>query len=194
MADDGSGALRQGPHDLRVLLAPYASSRVTLAAPGTPVLLEPAAAAELAAAVGAALDNVRTHAGEQAHAWILVEDEVDAVLVSVRDDGPGIAEGRLAAAEVEGRLGVAQSIRGRLRDLGGSAELVSVPGQGAEVELRLPKPRPGRRTKPRPDAEPDAEPGSEDQFGAAPASRPGDQAPAPVASAVFSRNKGESAT
>ncbi len=128
-----------GPADLRVLLAPHASARVTLSAPGTPVLVEPAAAAEVAAAVAAALDNVRRHAGEAAHAWILVEDEPDAVLVTVRDDGPGLPEGRLAAAEGEGRLGVAQSIRGRLRDLGGSAELFSVPGQGTEVELRLPK-------------------------------------------------------
>jgi len=128
-----------GPHDLRTLLAPFASASVTLSAPGTPVLLEPHEAAELTAAVGAALDNVRSHAGEHAHAWILVEDEPDAVLVSVRDDGPGVTAGRLAAAEREGRLGVAQSIRGRLRDLGGRAELVSVPGQGTEIELRLPR-------------------------------------------------------
>ncbi|MBY8876541.1 DUF5931 domain-containing protein [Streptomyces sp. PLK6-54] len=136
---DGDAGGPAGPYDLRALLARYASARVTVSAPGTPVLLPPHAAAELAAAVGAALDNVGRHAGEQAHAWILVEDEPDAVLVSVRDDGPGIAEGRLAAAEDEGRLGVAQSIRGRLRDLGGDADLVSVPGQGTEVELRLPR-------------------------------------------------------
>ena len=136
---DGGAGRPAGPDDLRALLAPFASARVTLSAPGTPVLLPPHAAAELAAAVGAALDNVRRHAGERAHAWILVEDEPAAVLVTVRDDGPGIAEGRLAAAENEGRLGVAQSIRGRLRDLGGDADLVSVPGQGTEVELRLPR-------------------------------------------------------
>jgi signal transduction histidine kinase len=189
-ADDGSDSLRQGPHDLRVLLAPYASARVTLAAPGTPVLLDPAVAAELAAAAGAALDNVRQHAGERAHAWILVEDELDAVMVSVRDDGPGIAEGRLAAAEDEGRLGVAQSIRGRLRDLGGSAELVSVPGQGAEVELRLPKSQPRQKAK----AEPDAGAGPGDRSEAAPASHPGVQGPAPVASAVLSESKRGSAT
>lgn len=135
-ADDPDADL---PHDLRALLAPYASARVTVSAPGTPVLVPARAARELAAAVGAALENVRRHAGEEAHAWILVEDEPGAVLVSVRDDGPGIPEGRLAAAEAEGRLGVAQSLRGRLRDLGGTAELVSVPGQGTEVELRLVK-------------------------------------------------------
>ncbi|MEU6082018.1 DUF5931 domain-containing protein [Streptomyces sp. NPDC047108] len=125
--------------DVRALLAPYAGARVSLAQPGAPVPLPAAAAGELAAAVGAALDNVRKHAGESAQAWILLEDEPDAVLVTVRDDGPGIPEGRLAAAEREGRLGVALSIRGRLRELGGTAELVSVPGQGTEVELRVPR-------------------------------------------------------
>ncbi|CAM5378318.1 MacS family sensor histidine kinase [Streptomyces aurantiogriseus] len=134
--DDAAG---DGPVDLRSLLARFAAARVSLAEPGAPVLLPPPAARELAAAVGAALDNVRKHAGEHARAWILVEDEPDAVIVSVRDDGPGIPEGRLAQAEGEGRLGVALSIRGRLRDLGGSAELISTPGQGTEVELTVPK-------------------------------------------------------
>ncbi|KOX29218.1 histidine kinase [Streptomyces sp. NRRL F-4707] len=128
-----------GPVDLRALLAPYAGSLVNLAEPGAPVLLAPGAARELAAAVGAALDNVRRHVGERARAWILVEDEPDEVIVTVRDEGPGIPEGRLAEAEGEGRLGVALSIRGRLRDLGGTAELISVPGQGTEVELKAPK-------------------------------------------------------
>ncbi|QNE77886.1 sensor histidine kinase [Streptomyces finlayi] len=125
--------------DLRALLAPHAGSRVVFAEPGAPVLLPPEAARELAAAVSAALDNVRVHAGQDAQAWILVEDERDEVIVTVRDDGPGIPDGRLAQAEGEGRLGVALSIRGRLRDLGGTAALISVPGQGTEVELKIPK-------------------------------------------------------
>lgn len=128
-----------GPCDVRALLAPYAGAGVTFSEPGAQVELPAAAAAELAAAVGAALDNVRVHAGAGAQAWILVEDEPQAVIVTVRDDGPGIPEGRLADAEREGRLGVALSIRGRLRDLGGRAEWVSVPGQGTEVELTVPK-------------------------------------------------------
>ncbi|MFJ2212397.1 MacS family sensor histidine kinase [Streptomyces sp. NPDC101062] len=136
--EEGGGS---GPCDLRTLLAPYAGSRVTFSEPGAPVVLEPAAARELAAAVGAALDNVNRHAGADARAWILVEDWGQEVIVTVRDDGPGIPEGRLAQAEGEGRLGVALSIRGRLRDLGGTAELVSVPGQGTEVELKVPRGR-----------------------------------------------------
>lgn len=133
-----------GPVDLRTLLAPYAGDRVSFAEPGAPVELAPPAARELAAAVGAALDNVRRHAGPGARAWILLEDEADEIVVTVRDDGPGIPEGRLAQAEGEGRLGVALSIRGRLRDLGGSAELISVPGQGTEVELKVPKAKAAR--------------------------------------------------
>jgi signal transduction histidine kinase len=132
-----------GGSDLRPLLSPYAGSGVTFVEPGAPVLLPAGAAKEVAAAVSAALDNVRQHAGGPdggpAQAWIVVEDEPEAVLVTVRDDGPGLPEGRLADAEAEGRMGVALSIRGRLRDLGGSAELTSVPGQGTEVELRIPR-------------------------------------------------------
>ncbi|MGX1130095.1 signal transduction histidine kinase [Streptomyces glaucescens] len=139
--DDGDG-----PVDLRGLLMPYAGARVSVAEPGAPVTLPADAARELAAAVGAALDNVERHAGAQARAWILIEDEPGEVIVSVRDDGPGIPEGRLAQAEGEGRMGVALSIRGRLRDLGGSAELFSTPGQGTEVELRVPKSEKSERT------------------------------------------------
>ncbi|RKN06138.1 MacS family sensor histidine kinase [Streptomyces radicis] len=129
--------------DLRTLLAGTtgAGERVTYAGPGEPVLLPAPVARELTAAVAAALDNVRRHAGPSAQAWILLEDEDGEVLVTVRDDGPGIPEGRLATAEAEGRLGAALSIRGRLAELGGSAAWVSVPGQGTEVELRIPKGR-----------------------------------------------------
>ncbi len=138
--------------DLSALLGARAGARVTVSVPAAPVPLPRHAAEQVAAAVGAALDNVERHAGAGAHAWILVEDEPDAVSVTVRDDGRGIAAGRLAAAEREGRLGVAQSIRGRLRDLGGEARLVCVPGQGVEVEMRVPRDVPGGRARRRREA------------------------------------------
>ncbi|MGW3072127.1 MULTISPECIES: MacS family sensor histidine kinase [unclassified Kitasatospora] len=139
LADAAGPADPDAPCDLTALLRPYADERITLSAPGTPVLLPGRAAGELAAAVGAAVDNVRKHAGERARAWILVEDEPEAVTVGIRDDGPGYAPGRLGEAERAGRLGVSQSIRGRLLDLGGTAELYSAPGEGVEVELRVPR-------------------------------------------------------
>jgi signal transduction histidine kinase len=83
------------------------------------------------------LRNVRRHCGEQARAWVLVEDEPGLVTVTVRDDGPGIRDGRLAEAAAAGRLGVSHSICGRLRDLGGSATIRSVPGEGTEVTQGL---------------------------------------------------------
>lgn len=143
----GGAADAGEPCDVRTLLASLVSSRVTLSDPGAPVMLPAHAAAEAAAAVSAALDNVSRHAGQDAHAWILVEDWPGEVIVTVRDDGPGIPEGRLAQAEGEGRLGVALSIRGRLRELGGTAELISVPGQGTEVELKVPRGKAGKAGK-----------------------------------------------
>jgi signal transduction histidine kinase len=98
-------------------------------------------AAELDAAVGNALDNVRAHAGANAHAFVLLEDLGDSVTVSVRDDGVGIADGRLEEAAREGRLGVSKSIVGRLTALGGSAQLHSGPSEGTEWELCVPRGR-----------------------------------------------------
>ena len=128
-----------GDVDLRALVLPAQAERVTVSVPAQAVRLDMAAAEELASAVRAALDNVRRHCGELARAWVLVEDEPGLVTVTVRDDGPGIPDGRLAEAAVAGRLGVSQSICGRLRDLGGSAVIRSSP-EGTEVELRLPRP------------------------------------------------------
>ncbi|MDG4833169.1 DUF5931 domain-containing protein [Solwaraspora sp. WMMD1047] len=123
--------------DLRVLLGGYSSPTVSMAMPATPIRLPAPVARELAAAVKAALDNAAQHGGGRA--WVLVEEEDEAVTVSIRDDGPGIPPGRLEAAAGQGRLGVAQSIQGRITDLGGSAKISSAPGEGTEVELRLPR-------------------------------------------------------
>ncbi|HEX6878362.1 MAG TPA: ATP-binding protein, partial [Nocardioidaceae bacterium] len=98
-----------------------------------------AQAREVLAAVRACLDNVRRHVGAEAQAWVLLEDLGGEVVVTVRDDGPGIGHGRLEEAESQGRLGVAQSIRGRVADLGGRAALVTAPGEGTEWELSFPR-------------------------------------------------------
>jgi signal transduction histidine kinase len=71
--------------------------------------------------------------------YILVEDEPDAVVVTVRDDGAGIEARRLSEAASQGRLGVAQSIRGRIEDLHGKVVIDSAPGEGTEVEMTVPR-------------------------------------------------------
>ena len=117
---------------------------VTVATPGTEVLLPAPTAAELVAVVTACLDNVRRHVGEDAPAWVLLEAFPDSVELSVRDEGPGIPPGRLEEAAAEGRLGVAESICGRVADLGGRAELATGPS-GTEWEIVVPRAEPGDR-------------------------------------------------
>jgi signal transduction histidine kinase len=125
--------------DLMTLLEPYASATVSIAAPAGAVRLPARVAAEIAAAVAAALDNVARHCEPGTKAWVLVEDEPGEVTVSVRDEGCGIPPERLAQAEEQGRLGVAQSIRGRIADLHGTVRITSAPGQGTEVEIAVPR-------------------------------------------------------
>jgi signal transduction histidine kinase len=139
---DGGSALAAGNLDLRALLTQEASASVSMVTPAGPVLLPAHVAREMTAAVHAALDNVHRHCGGTARVWVLVDDEGEAVTVTIRDDGPGIPPGRLALAAADGRLGVSQAICGRMRDLGGSAHVTSTPGTGTEVRLRLPRPAP----------------------------------------------------
>lgn len=125
--------------DLGLLLRRRESDRVSMSLPGEPVLLDTAAATELDAAVANALDNVVSHAGPGARAFVLLEDLGAAVTVSVRDDGIGIPAGRLAEAERDGRVGVAKSIVGRMNSLGGSATLNTGVDSGTEWEFTVPR-------------------------------------------------------
>jgi len=125
--------------DLRLALGRYADGVVSVIPPAGPVLMAALVADELAAAVGAALDNVRCHAGADAHAWVLIEDKGRDVTVTIRDNGVGVTAGRLAEAAVSSRMGVAGSIRGRMSDLGGTVTLDSWPGAGTCVELTVSK-------------------------------------------------------
>ena len=128
-----------GTADLMAVLERFQSPRVTVSGPAPAVELRAHAADELAAVVSACLDNVRAHVGLDAPAWIFVEDLGESVVVSVRDEGPGIADGRLQQAAAEGRLGVSSSICGRMAELGGTAAVTTGPGAGTEWELTLPR-------------------------------------------------------
>lgn len=129
-----------GHRDLAAALRTLSSPRVTVSAPADPLELPAAVTDEIEAVVRAALSNVDEHAGPGARAWVLVEELERELEVSVRDDGPGIPDGRLAEAESEGRIGVARSIRGRVAELGGTLSLDTGPGRGTEWALRVPRP------------------------------------------------------
>jgi signal transduction histidine kinase len=130
-----------GQVDLRAHLQILTTPKIAVSVPATRVTLPAGTAAELTAVVREALSNVARHAGPDSHAWVLLEDLGHDVVVSVRDDGPGIPVGRLAAARAEGRMGVARSIHGRIAELGGDTDLRTAPGDGTEWEFRVPRGR-----------------------------------------------------
>ncbi len=135
---DGVDGVLSRDADLRARLRHVETEEVSLVTPAQPVLLPRRVCEELTAAVEAALENVREHAGAGARAWVLIDDDGHEVAVTVRDSGVGVTAGRLAEAVGQGRLGVASSIRGRLQDLGGSASVTAGPAGGTTVELRMP--------------------------------------------------------
>jgi signal transduction histidine kinase len=124
--------------DLGVELQRLVTQTVSVATPGEPVSIDAHRAGEVVAVVWACLDNVVVHVGPEARAWVLLDVVDDEIVVSVRDDGPGIPAGRLETAEREGRLGVAESIRGRVADLGGTVRL-DTGSYGTEWELTIPR-------------------------------------------------------
>lgn len=134
-----------GTTDLRAALQLLATPSVQVSTPAGEVRLPEHVTAELVAVAREALLNVEKHAGPEAHAWVLLEDLGTEVVVSVRDDGPGIEPGELERAAAEGHLGIAESIKGRVRDLGGNVALDTAPGQGTEWEVKVPVAARGKR-------------------------------------------------
>lgn len=125
--------------ELRSRLQAVLPVSAAFSGPAEPVYLSSTAVTELVAVVRTILDNVERHAGADARAFLLLEDLGDEVVLTVRDDGAGIPEGRLAEARAEGRMGVSKSIRGRMNDLGGEALLETGPDIGTEWELHVPR-------------------------------------------------------
>ena len=106
--------------------------RVELASAGDCAVDAPAGALVLAARE--AMTNAAKFAGvEEIDVYAEVTD--DAISVFVRDRGSGFDR----AAVPADRRGLVESIEGRMERAGGRATVVSSPGNGTEVELRLPR-------------------------------------------------------
>ncbi|MCB5911188.1 ATP-binding protein [Streptomyces pinistramenti] len=80
-----------------------------------------------------AMVNAAKYGGEGGAVQVFAEVEGRTVFVSVRDRGPGFD----LDAVPEDRMGVRESIIGRMERNGGTARLRSVPGGGTEVELEM---------------------------------------------------------
>ncbi|MEZ5380085.1 MAG: PspC domain-containing protein [Acidimicrobiales bacterium] len=85
-------------------------------------------------AVREAAVNSAKHAGVE-RIDIYVEVQPDAIEAFVRDAGTGFE----LSAIPDDRQGVRHSIQQRMQRIGGSAIIVTAPGEGTEVELRLPR-------------------------------------------------------
>jgi signal transduction histidine kinase len=79
-----------------------------------------------------AMANAARHSGADEVA-VFVDAGNGEVSVFVRDRGAGFDPGAIPAD----RQGIAESIRGRMERVGGSAMVIAAPGEGVEVELRV---------------------------------------------------------
>ena len=86
--------------------------------------------AAVAGAVGEALTNAGKHGGATRVTVYAEPDEAGALFCSVKDDGGGYD-----TAAVPDGVGLSRSVRGRMAEIGGRAEVVSSPGFGTEVRL-----------------------------------------------------------
>ncbi|MGV8844961.1 sensor histidine kinase [Tessaracoccus sp.] len=135
IGDSGQTALV----DLAAALDKYQSARVTVSTMAGQVMVPRLVVDEVEATLTEALTNVERHAGADASAWVLLDQESDdEVILWVRDNGVGMDLDTVTDASHRGRLGIRDSIVGRMSTVGGSAILKSTPGLGTEWELRFP--------------------------------------------------------
>ena len=89
----------------------------------------------LVGAIGEAATNAAKWSGCSTVS-VFVEVADGEVQAFVRDTGVGFDPNAIA----EDRLGVRESIHGRMERVGGTAEIITAPGEGTEVRLAVPAP------------------------------------------------------
>jgi signal transduction histidine kinase len=95
--------------------------------------LDPLSMEALTSAASEAATNAAKHAGATRITWCLDRHPDGGAECSIRDDGAGFDP-----ASVDEGLGWTSSIRGRLAEVGGRAEVISSPGSGTEVRMWVP--------------------------------------------------------
>ena len=95
------------------------------------------AVGQLVLAAREAMTNAAKFSGAD-EVFVFAESGQEAIVVFIRDSGAGFDR----SAVTPDRQGIAESIEGRMKRAGGTAAVTSAPGEGTEVELRLPR-RPG---------------------------------------------------
>jgi signal transduction histidine kinase len=112
---------------------PTAEVPISISIVGGDVEAAPTVREAIAAATGEAVANALEHA-RAGRVVVFVETDDDGhVFASIRDDGVGFSTDAPRSG-----YGVDESIKGRLRDIGGRAEIVSGVGEGTEVRLWSP--------------------------------------------------------
>jgi signal transduction histidine kinase len=86
-----------------------------------------------------ALANIARHARAR-HVWLRLEQDGDAMLLEIRDDGQGFD-----TATARGGMGLS-NLRERARALGAEAQIESAPGHGSTISIRAPLVEPLRQT------------------------------------------------
>ncbi len=106
--------------------------RIRFATAAVPVELPDNVVAAMTGACQEALNNVALHSGTS-DAWLTVFCEADTVTVRVVDRGDGFD-----AEAMPPGFGLTSSVAQRMREVGGRAEVFSMPGDGTVVDLIWP--------------------------------------------------------
>ena len=127
------------PHDwIKQIAADYEQSteiKVNVSAFDVSIEYPANVQAQLIRIIQEALSNVRKHANAQTVAIVGHQDK-DSVLIEVRDDGRGFAP---EGVDGNSRYGLV-SMRERAESIGADFQIISQPGSGTVVSLRMPVP------------------------------------------------------
>ncbi len=110
-------------------------ARIELASAGDAPLDE--AITQLVLAAREAMANAAKHSGAEEIA-VYAEADAKSIAVFVRDRGLGFDPSAIGAD----RRGISESITARMERAGGTATIVSAPGEGTEIELTIPREAP----------------------------------------------------